>query len=159
MHSTHVFNFSSGYFCEHANPSMNNKSDPDFIQTNDDTEYPVKVKLEELLGGAQRRMRVRRRRFNRMANSFFQESRVLVFNIPPGARNGTRIRFEKEGEEIYPNSPPGDVIFILEVEPHDLFFREGSNLRTGCKIDLKLALLGGNLTVSTQNDPKHCTAR
>ena len=110
-------------------------------------EHQVKVRLEELLGGSQRRMRVRRRRFNPMSNTFVQENRILTFEIPPGARNGTRIRFEGEGDETNPNEPPGDVVFVLMEEPHELFFRDECNLRTGCKIDLKLALFGGSLEV------------
>ncbi|VDK40112.1 unnamed protein product [Taenia asiatica] len=130
-----------------TNPTVKDSSST-FRRPNSDIEHPVKVRLDELLGSTHRRMRVRRRRFDRLSGRFVQENRVFTFNIPPGAQNGTRIRFEREVNEIVPNEPPGDVVFILLEEEHELFLREDCNLRTGCKIDLKLAHFGGSLVVS-----------
>ncbi|KAL5107393.1 Menin [Taenia crassiceps] len=117
-----------------------------------DIVHPVKVRLDELLRGTQRRIRIQRRRLDRLSGRFFQENRVFTFNIPPGAQNGTRIRFEKEGNKMTPNEPPGDVVFTLLEEAHDLFLREDCDLRTGCKIDLKLALFGGSLVIKGLKD-------
>ncbi|VDM30730.1 unnamed protein product [Hydatigera taeniaeformis] len=125
-----------------------NYSTQTFRRINSNIEHPVKVGLDELLGDTQRRMRIRRHRFDSLSGRFVRENRILTFNIPPGAQNGTRIRFERQGNEAVPNEPPGDVVFILLEESHDLFLREDCNLRTGCKIDLKLALFGGSLVVS-----------
>ncbi len=114
-------------------------------------EHPVKVTLEELMGGVGKKMKVKRRRINKSTRESVQEERLLSFTIPPGARNGTKIRFAEEGNEV-PNMTPADVVFILTEQPHNLFIRDEYNLRTGVKIDLKLALFGGNLIVSLTYD-------
>lgn len=149
MQSTCVFIAPSIQFTERFPQPAVKASSPTFRRTNSEIEHPVRVRLDELLGGTQRRIRIHRRRFDRLSGCFVQEKRVLTFNIPPGAQNGTRVRFEREGNEIMPNEPPGDVVFTLLEEAHELFLREGCDLRTGCKIDLKLALFGGSLVVST----------
>ncbi|EUB64125.1 DnaJ subfamily B member [Echinococcus granulosus] len=117
-----------------TNPASKDSSST-FHRTKRDIEHPVKVRLDELLGNTQRRMRVHRRRFDCLSRCYVQENRVLTFNIPPGAQNGTRIRFEREGNEATPNEPPGDVVFILQEEAHELFLREDCNLRTGLKME------------------------
>lgn len=92
-------------------------------------------------------MKVKRRRINKVTRESHQEERLLSFTIPPGARNGTKIRFAEEGNEM-PNMTPADIVFVLLEQPHSLFIRDEYNLRTGVKIDLKLALFGGNLVVN-----------
>nr|CDS19609.1 dnaJ subfamily B [Echinococcus granulosus] len=152
MQSTCVFNAPSVQNTERYSQPASKDSSSTFHRTKRDIEHPVKVRLDELLGNTQRRMRVHRRRFDCLSRCYVQENRVLTFNIPPGAQNGTRIRFEREGNEATPNEPPGDVVFILQEEAHELFLREDCNLRTGCKIDLKLALFGGSLVIKGLKD-------
>lgn len=59
-------------------------------------------------------------------------------NIPPGADDGTRIRFKEF-----------DV--TIEVKPHNIFRRDGDDIFVNHEIPLTLSVLGGNTQVPTVN--------
>ncbi len=48
-------------------------------------------------------------------------------NIKPGWKNGTKITFEREGDE-HPGLIPADITFVIQAKPHDRFERDGDNL-------------------------------
>ena len=58
------------------------------------------------------------------------ESRVMKehmidVSVPAGVEDGTRIRYQEQGD-VGPNGgPPGDLYVVLEVKPHPFFEREG----------------------------------
>ena len=50
-------------------------------------------------------------------------------NVQPGWKDGTKITFEGEGDDVHPGSViPADIIFTLQTKPHDRFEREGDDL-------------------------------
>jgi len=53
-----------------------------------------------------------------------------------GWKSGTRITFQREGDQA-PNKIPADIVFIIRDKPHPLFKREGVDIRHICKISLK----------------------
>jgi len=59
--------------------------------------------------------------------------------IPAGVDDGTRINFR-------------DFILSLNVKPHDIFERDGSDIFVRVNIPYSLAALGGNIEVPTIND-------
>lgn len=65
-----------------------------------------------------------------------KEEKVLTINVKPGWKSGTKITFQREGDQA-PNKIPADIIFIIRDKPHPLFRREGSDLKYTCKITLK----------------------
>ena len=67
--------------------------------------------------------------------------------IPKGAKHGDMIALEKKGHNIDKKVEAGDVVIILEVEPHSRFTRQGKNLIYETKIDLVEALCGGSVVV------------
>lgn len=75
-----------------------------------------------------------------------QESKILELHIDKGMKNGQRIVFEGEGDSG-PNVLPGDVVFMVEEQPHARFERRGNDLLTHVKIDLVTALCGGQFEV------------
>jgi DnaJ-class molecular chaperone len=61
---------------------------------------------------------------------------VLTINVKPGWKSGTKITFQREGDQA-PNKIPADIVFIIRDKPHQHFRREGSDLRHVCKITLR----------------------
>ena len=61
---------------------------------------------------------------------------VLTINVKPGWKSGTKITFQREGDQA-PNKIPADIVFIIRDKPHIHFKREGPDLKYSCKISLK----------------------
>jgi len=67
--------------------------------------------------------------------------KTIEIDIKKGIQDGESFIFEGEGDEA-PNTIPGDIIFILQTKPHDIFKRKGNNIWIKHKISLKEALCG-----------------
>ena len=57
-----------------------------------------------------------------------KEEKVLTINVKPGWKSGTKITFQREGDQA-PNKIPADIIFIIRDKPHQHCKREGSDLK------------------------------
>ena len=88
-----------------------------------------------MLQGVTKRMKISRRV---VANdgTAKKEEKVLTINVKPGWKSGTKITFQREGDQA-PNKIPADIVFIIRDKPHQHFKREGPDLRHTCKITLK----------------------
>lgn len=73
--------------------------------------------------------------------------RKISLKIPPGVETGTRLRIAGEGESGLNGGPRGDLYLHLEVLPHPLFAREGSDLICEIPISYTQAALGGAIEV------------
>lgn len=69
------------------------------------------------------------------------EKKVLEIYIPRGARDGERIVLEGEADQV-PDQTPGDIVFTLDEEDHDIFQRAGDDLSAELNITLAEALTG-----------------
>ncbi|WP_425074383.1 molecular chaperone DnaJ [Sagittula sp. S175] len=78
-----------------------------------------------------------------------QKERALSVNIPAGVETGTRIRLAGEGEAGMRGGPPGDLYIFIEVEPHKIFEREGTELHCRVPVSMTDAALGGDIEVPT----------
>lgn len=78
-----------------------------------------------------------------------QKDRSLSVNIPAGVETGTRIRLAGEGEAGMRGGPPGDLYIFIEVEKHQIFEREETNLFCRVPVSLTKAALGGDIEVPT----------
>jgi curved DNA-binding protein len=76
-------------------------------------------------------------------------SRSLTVKIPPGAREGTRVRLREQGERGFAGGPAGDLHVIVHVLDHPVFRREGDDLHLELKVPLYTAVLGGTVEVPT----------
>jgi curved DNA-binding protein len=74
--------------------------------------------------------------------------RVKV-NIPAGAKEGTKVRLEKQGDEGVMGGQAGDLYLNIHVEPDPIFQREDDDLYVNVTVDLFTALLGGEISVPT----------
>ncbi|XP_017052264.1 dnaJ protein homolog 1 [Drosophila ficusphila] len=115
-------------------------------------EHELYVGLEDIASGCTKRMKI-----SRLAVSpnglAVREDKVLIIEIRPGWKSGTKITFRKEGDQL-PNRVPADLVFIIRDKPHSVFRRDGSDLLYTAHITLKQALCGHHLVVPTlQGEP------
>jgi molecular chaperone DnaJ len=78
-----------------------------------------------------------------------EKDRALSVNIPAGVETGTRIRLSGEGEAGLRGGASGDLYIFIEVAPHDIFQREGTNLFCRVPVSMTTAALGGDIEVPT----------
>ena len=78
-----------------------------------------------------------------------QKERALSVNIPAGVETGTRIRLGGEGEVGARGGPSGDLYIFIEVQQHEIFERDGSDLYCRVPVSMAAAALGGDIEVPT----------
>ncbi|KAK9464136.1 uncharacterized protein V1516DRAFT_669645 [Lipomyces oligophaga] len=74
------------------------------------------------------------------------EKKILEVHIDKGMANGQKITFAGEGDQG-PDIEPGDVIFVIDEQPHQRFTRKKDDLYYQAKIDLLTALAGGSIVI------------
>jgi molecular chaperone DnaJ len=100
-----------------------------------DLESLLSVTLEEAYRGTQK--------------SVSHRGRALTVTVPAGVKTGSRLRMKGEGDSH--GGSRGDLYLVVEVQPHPLFQREGSDLLTEVSVTLPQALLGAELSVPTMD--------
>ncbi|KAB8216685.1 hypothetical protein BDV33DRAFT_207132 [Aspergillus novoparasiticus] len=79
------------------------------------------------------------------------ERKVLHVHVDKGVRNGHKIEFRGEGDQM-PGVLPGDVVFEIEQKPHPRFQRKEDDLFYHAEIDLLTALAGGTINIEHLDD-------
>lgn len=79
-----------------------------------------------------------------------EERKILEVHIDKGMVHGQKIVFAGEGDQG-PDIIPGDVVFVVDEQPHDKFTRKGDDLFIDAKIDLLTALAGGKFKIEHLN--------
>jgi len=132
--------FRSQSFNVGSGPKKDKQQDPP-------VEHDLYVSLDDICKGVTKRMKISRRV---VANdgTARKEEKVLTINVKPGWKSGTKITFQREGDQA-PNKIPADIVFIIRDKPHQHFKREGSDLRHLCKITLREALCGVMVDIPT----------
>ena len=69
--------------------------------------------------------------------------------IPPGVKDGQRIRLRGKGRQGDPGAAPGDLILTVAVDKHPVFGREGDNLTLDLPVTFAEAALGATVAVPT----------
>jgi molecular chaperone DnaJ len=70
-------------------------------------------------------------------------------SIPAGVEDGTRIRYQGEGDVGRSAGPAGDLYIVLRVRPHKFFERDGNDLHCLIPISFPQAALGAEITLTT----------
>jgi DnaJ family protein B protein 4 len=109
--------------------------------------HPLQVSLEDLYKGKTKRIKITKKVLNPDGSTSPQE-KVLTFTIKPGFKKGTKVRFEKEGDQG-PNIIPADIVFELQEKPHDRFNRDKNDLIHTRNITLVESLTGTTVEVLT----------
>nr|XP_053635792.1 dnaJ protein homolog 1-like [Cherax quadricarinatus] len=124
--------------------SRNMSEQPILVSTKDLDLY---VTLEEVYKGVTKKIEIIKR------NSNCYEEKILIIDIKPGLKNGTKIIFECEGNK-FPGKNPEDVIFVVRDKPHQYFKCDGVNLQYTAKLTLRDALCGIQVDIPTLTDEK-----
>lgn len=77
------------------------------------------------------------------------ERRTLTVEIPTGVETGDRLRLAGEGEAGRRGASAGDLYVEVQVRPHEVFTRDGRDLRCDVSVPFVHAALGATLEVPT----------
>ncbi|XP_038617616.1 dnaJ homolog subfamily B member 13 isoform X2 [Tachyglossus aculeatus] len=114
-------------------------------------ERDLYLSLEDLFYGCTKKIKISRRVMNADRCSSTIRDKILTIDVQPGWRQGTRITFEKEGDQG-PNIIPADIVFVVKEKLHPRFRREDDNLLFVSSIPLGKALVGCTVEVKTLDD-------
>uniref|UniRef100_U5EYK6 Putative dnaj-like-1 protein n=1 Tax=Corethrella appendiculata TaxID=1370023 RepID=U5EYK6_9DIPT len=110
-------------------------------------EHDLYVALEDINSGCNKRMKISKMVMAPDGSSR-QEEKILNINVKQGWKAGTKITFQREGDQI-PGKIPADIVFVIRDKPHAHFKREGSDIKYTAKISLRQALCGASVKVPT----------
>jgi molecular chaperone DnaJ len=74
---------------------------------------------------------------------------TVEIRIPPGARDGSRLRVPGKGNAGTMGAAPGDLYITTKVESHPFFHREGDNIEITVPVAVWEAALGSKIEVPT----------
>jgi curved DNA-binding protein len=101
-----------------------------------------------------------------LTDAMFTHQQTLTVNnkniritIPAGIENGQIIKLKGYGAPGVRGGPAGDLYITFSIAPHPQFKRSGNDLFTTTKIDLYLAMLGGETTIETLNGKVKLTVK
>jgi molecular chaperone DnaJ len=81
--------------------------------------------------------------------SLLVDGRTVNARIPPGVRDGQRIRLRGKGRPGEGGAPAGDLVIAVHVEPHPVFSIDGRDLRVTVPVSFGEAALGAQVEVPT----------
>lgn len=124
-----------------------------------DIEYPLEVTLEEAYRGTTRLIEIQSEepcptcggkgcRTCGGAGAFVRPRRLEV-KIPPGVKQGSRVRIAGKGGPGYMGGEAGDLYLIISVKPDSRFQRTDDDLYVEVPVYLTDAILGGEVEVPT----------
>ena len=79
------------------------------------------------------------------------QTETIEVKIPPGVKDGSRIRIKGRGEQT--GGEPGDLYIITHVNAHPYFRREGLDIYLDLPLSVYEALLGTKVQVPTLDGP------
>jgi DnaJ-class molecular chaperone len=109
----------------------------------EDVEGEVEITLPDAYRGTEQVIQIAR------DDGAHQAPRRLTVKIPPGVRDGQRIRLAGQGSPGANGGRPGDAYLRVRLKPHPFFTRDGDDLRVELPVALHEAMLGGEVTVPT----------
>jgi curved DNA-binding protein len=104
-----------------------------------DIEHVVELTLEEAYHGATRRISIKED----------GHARTVDVRIPPGVKDGSRVRAAGEGSAGANGGVSGDLYLRVSVKPHVVFERKANDLQTKIAVPVTTAVLGGEAQVPT----------
>jgi curved DNA-binding protein len=104
-----------------------------------DIESEAELTLEEAYHGAMRRISI----------TLGGHARSIDVRIPPGVKDGSRVRAAGEGEGGTSGGASGDLYLRVRIKPHPVFERKGDDLYVKVALSAPTAVLGGEAQVPT----------
>jgi len=106
--------------------------------------HKLTMSLEDLYTGTTKKMKINRIRLENGQPQ--QSSKIVEIDVKKGWKSGTKITFEKEGDEA-PGVIPADIVFVVEEQKHPRFERRGHDLVHRRPVTLTQALIGAKFEV------------
>ncbi len=78
-----------------------------------------------------------------------RENVKITVRIPAGINDGESIRLSGQAEAGEKGAPAGDLYLRIKIQAHKKFIREGYDIKTEEKINIKQAILGDKVDVET----------
>ncbi|PZV20145.1 MAG: molecular chaperone DnaJ [Leptolyngbya sp.] len=100
-----------------------------------DQEASIRLTFSEAFHGTQKRLRI--------------GSDSVDVRIPPGAKQGSKIRLKGKGPINPYSKQPADIFLVVQLDPHNFFKLEGDSLTAEVPIAPDEAVLGGKIEVPT----------
>jgi curved DNA-binding protein len=104
-----------------------------------DIESEAELTLEEAYHGAMRRISI----------TLGGQARSVDVRIPPGVKDGSRVRATGEGEGGANGGASGDLYLRVRLKPHPVFERKADDLYVKVALPVTTAVLGGEAQVPT----------
>lgn len=82
---------------------------------------------------------------------------TLTVRIPPGVRDGQRIRVKGKGQRGGRGRPNGDLYLVCTVQPHAYFLRDGDDIYLTAPITITEAALGAKIDLPTLDGTRTVT--
>ncbi|KAI2803394.1 DnaJ sub B member 5 [Blomia tropicalis] len=88
---------------------------------------PLSLTLEQIQTGLKRKVQINRKVYNFRKDCSELKCEFATIIIPPGAPDKYEFVLENFADESK-GSMPGDLIYVVQMKPHDIFKRDGANL-------------------------------
>ena len=88
-----------------------------------------------------------------------RETSEMEIRIPAGSYSGLQIRHTGAGEAGEPGAPPGDLYVTIQVEPHEVFKRDGPDVYVTVPVPYPVMALGGDIVVPTVHGEEDLTVK
>lgn len=109
----------------------------------EDYEMDIELSLEDAYHGAIRKIEI-------TGNSNIP--RRLEVSIPPGLRNGTKIKVANEGKLGKNGGSNGDLYLKVKLKEHDSFWLDGDDVHSNLILEPYQAMLGSTVKIPTLQD-------
>ena len=109
-----------------------------------DAESELTISFDQAVRGVHSSLSIRRP----MPDGSLRPERIDV-RIPPGVRDGQRLRLRGRGSPGVGGGPPGDLYLVMHVLPHPFFRREGRDIYVDLPVTVPEAALGAAVDVPT----------
>lgn len=76
-----------------------------------------------------------------------QETKTISIKVPAGVDDGSKIKYQGQGEAGAIGGPSGDLYIITKVAPHPIFKKRGSNIHLDLPVTFSEAALGAAIKV------------
>lgn len=131
------------FFGKHKERTAANNKTSSSIK-GDDYEMDIELSLEDAFHGCVRKVEI--------SGGVNQTTRRLEVTIPPGVRNGTKIKVSHEGKPSKNNGANGDLYLRVRLKEHDQFWLEEDNVHSELVLLPHEAVLGASKKIPTLED-------
>jgi curved DNA-binding protein len=107
-----------------------------------DIDHPVTLAFEQAARGTSLPLQINRD----------GKLETIDIKIPPGVKEGSRIRIRGRGQHMT-GGEPGDLFILVNVRPHSYFRRDGLDVLIDLPLSMYEALLGTKIQVPTLDGP------